>query len=365
MNKRMKILHVIPQVWRGNGAAKLIMDLLPYQLQQCSKVDILVWKEEEPSFEVDIKRIGCGIKILGLKKYNPFILIDFVREAKAYDIVHVHLFPALYWAALAKIFTPKRVKFILTEHSTKNNRQGKVWLQPIEKFVYRRYDKVVAISRAVEKVLRKMLPASKIEVIYNGVNLQSIDNATALGRDTLGVPADAWVLVQVARFTAQKDQKTILRALALLPTSYYVVFVGDGRLLQEHIDYAKTLGVSDRVRFLGMRDDVPKILKMSDVFIMSSHFEGFGLAAVEGMASGIPVIASAVEGLDEVVEGAGLLFAPGDEKGLVHRLMQLTSDRRYYEKVAFACKERSTQFDIAQIAEQYMSLYLKTLNVNS
>ena len=106
-----------------------------------------------------------------------------------------------------------------------------------------------------------------------------------------------------------------------------------------------------------MRSDVPSLLKAADIFVMSSHFEGFGLAAVEGMAAGKPVIASNVEGLNEVVEGAGLLFTPCDEKDLAVSILRLSQDSGYYKKVADACKERSRLFDIRRMAESYTLLY--------
>ena len=359
----MKILHVIPQVWTGNGAAKLLVDLLPYQKREFSQVDVLAWKKLSPSFEDTIRGLGCGIRILGLGHYNPLILLHLVKEIRNHDIVHVHLFPALYWVAIAKLFAPSKVKFVLTEHSTKNNRQGKAWLRPIERLVYRSYDRIIAISKGVERIVRELDSSLKIEVIYNGINLQKIESAVPIKRSELDLPADSVVLIQVARFTFQKDQKTVLRSLQYLPMNHYCVFVGSGRLLQEHIDYAKELDVMDRVRFLGMRGDVPSLLKTADIFVMSSHFEGFGLAAVEGMAAGKPIVASNVEGLNEVVEGAGLLFTPCDEKELAVSVLRLSQDSEYYKKVAGACKERSCLFDMKRMADSYSSVYRQPLNI--
>ena len=353
----MKILHVIPQVWTGNGAAKLLVDLLPYQRKEYAQVDVLAWKRLSPSFEDAIKRLGCGIKILGLGHYNPLILFHLIKAIRNYDIVHVHLFPALYWVAIAKLFVSSKIRFVLTEHSTKNNRQGKAWLLPIERLVYRSYDRVIAISKGVERIIKELDSSIEVGVIYNGINLQKIESAVPIRRSELDLPVDSVVLIQVGRFNLEKDQKTVLRSLQHLSANYYGVFVGSGRLLQEHIDYAKELGVIDRTRFLGMRSDVPSLLKAADIFVMSSHFEGFGLAAVEGMAAGKPVIASNVEGLNEVVEGAGLLFTPCDEKELVASILRLSQDSEYYKKVADACKERSRLFDIRRMAELYAQLY--------
>ncbi|MGI6220068.1 MAG: glycosyltransferase [Bacteroidaceae bacterium] len=355
----MKILHVIPQVRIGNGAAKLLFDLLPYQKKEFERVDVLTWQVLSPSFAEDIRALGCGLEVLGVGYYNPLVLFRLARKMKQYDVVHVHLFPALYWVALAKVFCHRRLKLVLTEHSTKNNRQGKPLLRYVEKFMYRQYDRVIAISGAVKEELSRLIPPSRVEVIYNGINLQQIAEAPPLERKDLGIPQDSFVLVQVARFYPQKDQKTVLCALSDLPSMFYAVFVGDGPLLQEHEEYAAALAVQERVRFLGVRNDVSSVLKVADVFVMSSHFEGFGLAAVEGMAAGLPVVASDVEGLREVVAGAGVLFVPHDEKMLASQLTRLAYKPEYYRQVADACKRRSSLFDIRKMAKEYSAVYEK------
>lgn len=183
-------------------------------------------------------------------------------------------------------------------------------------FVYSRYDRIIAISEGVHSMLIDNLESLKyrILVIKNGVDTFKISRTKSISKNELGISQSSIVITQVAKFNIQKDRKTLLRALRLLPQEYYVLFVGDGRLLDEHREMVKLLNLENRAHFLGIRNDVPVILKMSDIIVMSSNYEGFGLAAVEGMAAGKPLIASNVPGLSEVVRGAGILFEVHDEQ---------------------------------------------------
>lgn len=356
----MKILHVIPHLWRGNGAAKVLLNLISNQVKAFPSIDVVCLVDVKPSLDKEIKSLGCGLKYLGSCRYNPCLIFKLMKEISKYDIVHVHLFPAFYWVSIAHFLVRSSAKLVLTEHSTKNNRQKLYFLKYIELFIYRRYDKVVAISNAVkEQLMRQRILEKKIEVIYNGINIQNIENANPIDRNELGIPKNVFLITQVARFYSQKDQATLIRSLKYLPNNFFVLFIGDGVLLQEHIDLAKSIGVLDRIRFLGIINDVFSILKVSNVVVMSSNFEGFGLTALEGMAAEKPVIASNVPGLSEVVEGAGLLFPLHDDKELASLIIKLYEDSDYYQIIAKSCKDRSLSFNEKIMGSRYLAVYKK------
>ena len=114
-------------------------------------------------------------------------------------------------------------------------------------------------------------------------------------------------------FDHKKIKKTVIDALALLPQNQFLLWlIGDGELFDEVSTYAAKSPVHENIRFWGNRSDVPILLRTSDIIVMSSHWEGFGLAAVEGMAAKKPVIASDVDGLKQIVDGAGLIFKAGN-----------------------------------------------------
>lgn len=354
----MKILQVINRCSVANGAAMVIQSMVPTLIASGHQVDILGLVDVTPSCADRFIEMGCGYRVLmneGKSLYSPSLLCKLARVMKDYDVVHAHLFPSFYWVALVKVFCGYKGRLVFTEHSTQNNRQKTIF-RLIERFIYRRYDNIVAISDAVALNLNAHLKRDYgVTVINNGIDIASFELQEPVSRQELGVPTDAVMLTQVARFGPEKDQMTVLRVLKDLPQSYHAVFVGGGSLLERHREAAAELGISDRVHFLGIRRDVAAILKASDIVVMSSHFEGFGLTAVEGMAAGKPVVASDVPGLREVVKGAGILF--NDEKSLAESVVALSTDNILYEDTVEKCRERALEYSAEKMADKYLSVY--------
>lgn len=137
----------------------------------------------------------------------------------------------------------------------------------------------------------------------------------------------------------------------------HLVLVGDGERKDALVNLVKNLRLEGRVHFLGRRNDVVRIMKMSDIVVQSSHWEGFGLSVVEGMAAGKPVVASNVPGLSDVVRGAGVLFEPQQEEQLANILSRLLSDNVYYEQVRRACEQRAQQYDQNRMIQDYINIY--------
>jgi glycosyltransferase involved in cell wall biosynthesis len=220
--------------------------------------------------------------------------------------------------------------------------------------MYNRYKQVICISEKTESRLREFIGRTKAQIvtINNGINTSVYANA---------VPSKEFKgkvnIISVAAFRYQKDQKTIIRAMKLLPDEYHLYLVGGGDLQHNCEDLATELNITSRIHFLGVRTDVPSLLKESDMVVMSSHWEGFGLAAAEGMAAGKPVIASDVDGLREVVLGAGVLFPHEDAKSLADEISKLASNRNYYNEIVQKCLLRASQFDISKMVDGYNKIY--------
>ena len=132
---------------------------------------------------------------------------------------------------------------------------------------------------------------------------------------------------------------------------------GEARLIEECKTLAKEIGVEGRVSFLGVRRDVPELLRRAGVVVLSSHYEGLSLSSLEGMASGRPFIASDVEGLRDIVGGYGVLFPHEDAQALAGEIRKLCEDGGYCKEVVKRCQERARMFDIGVMVERYMDLY--------
>lgn len=348
----MLILHVISSLEIG-GAQRLIADLLPLQ-QQNNDVKLLVFRGVNTVFQRTIEESGIEIIDLCCKcYYNPLIigkLIPFIKEC---DIVHVHLFPTLYWVAIAARWC-RGVKLVYTEHSTHNKRRNKVLYRSIERYIYGKYDKLISISQQTQNNLMEWLEARQDDkhfvVIENGVNLVAFSSFSSIGTDKKQI-------IMISRFAQMKDQETVIRAMVYVKGNTELILVGDGPNKEHCEDVTQKLGLTDRVKFLGARSDIPELIAQAYIGVQSSIWEGFGLTAVELMAAHKPVVATNVNGLKQVVEGAGYLFEVGDVNMLAFYINEILKSELLYATLANRCYERAKCYDINRMIVRYQEVY--------
>lgn len=368
----MRILHIINSLSSG-GAEKLIEEILPLiNKLEGVEAEVLLLTDENNVFDKNLKEKNINIQVLSKGKIrSPYNIIDIRRKIieKKYDVVHTHLFPANYWTSIAfKLIFGKKPKLLTTEHSTYNRRREKSYFRYIDKFIYSNFDKIISISKQTQDSLSLWIDPNqrnleKFIVIENGIDLSKFIEVKPYPKARINKDfnEDLKLLCMVGRFSKSKDQATVIKSLENLSEDVHLLLIGEGELKMENEILAKEIGVESRVHFLGFRNDVNRILRTSDIIILSSYWEGFGLAAVEGMAAGKPVIASDVPGLREVVKGAGVLFPRGDSKELARTIDKLTKDKKEYEYISEACLRRAGHFDIKNMVERYVNTY-KTLN---
>jgi glycosyltransferase involved in cell wall biosynthesis len=353
----MKILQVINSLGTG-GAEKLLLDTIPLYRQRGIEMDIVVFWDNNLPFITALKALNC-CQVIVLKyseNYKDIYSITHIwklrKYLKEYDIAHVHLFPAQYFTVLANMSIGNKCKLVFTEHNTTNGRMQKSYFHRIEQFIYSRYTKLIynVYIGAVE---------SKSIVIHNGVNLEQISEASAMAKLNLhpDIKSTNTLLLQVSAFRAQKDQKTVITAMALLDDNVILVLVGDGEIINESRELVIRLSLEKRVFFIGQRMDIPQLLKTADIIILSSKYEGLSLSSIEGMASGSPFLASDVPGLSEVVGGAGILFEVGNAEELATKIQRLLDNKALYEDTVKACKVRAAEYDIHKMIDKHIALY--------
>jgi glycosyltransferase involved in cell wall biosynthesis len=360
----MRVLQVITSLSTG-GAEKLIVDSVPLYQAHGIDVDVLVLNGRETPLLIRLKEETKGV-VSSLSQgsvYNPLHVFKLLSYLNKYDVVHVHLFPTLYWAAIAKMICFSKVKLIYTEHSTYNRRREKIIFKLLDQLLYRQYSKIITIANEVDQNLKAHLSIniSRFELINNGANTKLFYKATPYSKKEFFTEADK-ILIQVSSFRPAKDQVTLIKALKYLPENTKLLLVGEGELIQECQNLVKELQLEDRVLFLGVRMDVPSLLKTADIVVMSSVYEGLSLASIEGMASGKAFIASNVPGLREIVNGAGIIFEKGNEKQLADEIKKLLSDTEYYNEVTKKCIERAQKYDIEKMIYSYSRAYKEVLN---
>lgn len=354
----MKILQAITSL-RIGGAEKLITEVAPLLREKGHQVDVLAIDAEDTNFKRLMEVDGFNIISFGknCSVYNPKFFFKMAKLMRNYDVVHTHITATQLYGAFGSYFS--KAKMVTTEHATSNRRRGNILFKLMDKWMYSRYDSIISISEPCDESLKTYLGENyPFCVIKNGINIKKFSNAEPID---FGL-GECKKITMVAGFRYEKDQPTLIKALRYLPTDYHVLLVGDGveRLNLERLISEE--GLTDRVHLLGIRGDIPQVLKSSDVIVMSSHREGLSLSNVEGMCSGHPFVASDVEGLREVTNGYGLLFPHGDSKALAEIILKLCADKKYANEVSAKCRERAMQYDIQKMVDEYEKIYIQLNN---
>ena len=366
----MRILQVITSLDMG-GAETLVVNLIPRLQDLEHTVDLCVFDCTETPLTKRLKSECPQTKIyaLGHGVYNPLYILKLAKIMKNYDIVHTHNSSPQLFVAIANLYC--HTKLVSTEHTTSNRKREWKWYAPIESWMYGQYNHVICISQIAEDKLReymggvwldKINPQYKqISTINNGVDVKAISDATP-DNALLSLKEQRKAILMVAGFRDAKDQDTVVNALGLLNNSDFEVwFAGVGERMEEVKQLAKSLKIGDRVRFLGLRTDIPNVLRAADIIVMSSHWEGLSLSNVEGMSAHKPFIASDVNGLREVTKGYGILFPHEDAKALAEEINHLANDEGYYNEIAERCYNRALEFDISNTVNGYADVYKAVL----
>lgn len=360
---KIRVLNVVGEL--GYGGAELQTLEIARRLNSPElEVDIAVIGPCNDVLRGRAEEGGVGLALLRSRLRSPLNVIRIaalLRRAR-YDIVHAHLFPSLYWVALARLLVRSPVAWIYTEHSTGNNRRSRSWMRAVESWVYCKYDKVVCIAEDVRSSLCSWLPKiAEPEVIDNGIDLERFNSAPAIDRAMFGLSDDDVVIVMVGAFRPEKNHRALLRALALLPVRYKLVLAGDGPEFQAVRQMSEDIGVADRCHFLGAVDAVECVLKAADVYVLPSLIEGFGLSAVEAAAAGLPVVYANVSGLGSIFDGAGVGIDPLDPGSIAGGVLKATESAEAIAQLRSRSIALASRFDIARTAEKYGALYRKAV----
>jgi len=226
-------------------------------------------------------------------------------------------------------------------------------------------DRYIAVSSEIARGLRAhVFSPSKVRVIHNGVPLEPFRRAGKGPGAAIPNPGSKPLVLTLARLHAQKGIPFLLAAVPLVPDALFAI-AGDGPDRGDLERQARDLGISDRVLFLGQRNDVPQLLAECDAFVLPSLWEGLPVSILEAMGAARPVIASAIPGNDEaVVDGVtGLLVPPRDPGALAEAIRSVLADPVFAERLGRAGGERAEkEFSIEVMARRTMSVYSDALN---
>jgi glycosyltransferase involved in cell wall biosynthesis len=208
--------------------------------------------------------------------------------------------------------------------------------------------RIISLSKSNKQLLvnKYKFSPEQVGIIPHGLEPDKFSvqvNAKKM-RQELHIPPEAFVIICVARLSEQKAHEILIDAFAQVvphnPGPIYLLLVGEGERRSWLEEYAKRLNLTDRIRFLGYRDDVPQLLYIGDLFVLSSDFEGLPFAVLEAMAMGKPIIATAVDGIMDILENnrTGLLVPPRDSNRLRNAILHLWCDQMFAKKLGDAAK---------------------------
>jgi glycosyltransferase involved in cell wall biosynthesis len=349
-NRKLSVLHVVLSLDAG-GLERVVIDLTreAAELGQAASILCIEKPGVLASQAEAVTTIHCAAKGPGLRWTAVDRIRSILRELRP-DVVHTHQIPALlYLAPISRQLTPILVH---TEH----NNQFRRFITFREQLTYSsmlviagpRADRIFAVSEDATQSIRRtrIIPQHKLFTVPNGIDFSRfrVRQRNLALRQSLGIPPDSIVLGNIGRLDEVKRPDILIDAFAKVRSEFpasHLLLVGDGPLMSELRQQAAELQIADRVHFAGFQPNPELYLAMLDVFVLTSRMEGMPLSVLEAAASGIPVIASKVGGLEEMSNKGRsiLLYEFNDNNALLTGLRRLMADVQFREQLGTAGRE--------------------------
>lgn len=281
------------------------------------------------------------------------------------NVVHCHHYSPFVYGAVARMLNPM-LRVVFTEHGRLSDAKPSARRRLVNHVLSRVPSAAFAVSSELrEYLVEEGFPSSRLGVIYNGIDLGSLrtESARRDARARLGVPDDAVVIGTIARLDPVKDLAALMRAFQMLATERTVrlLVVGDGPERSNLEALTRALGIEDRVRFLGQRNDARDWLPGCDMYANCSVSEGISLTILEAMAASLPVVATRVGGTPEVIdESCGVLVPPRSPSELGEALRGLVDRPEVRLQLGAAGRRRAEErFSLDRMVGEYLDVYRK------
>ncbi|HPT50716.1 MAG TPA: glycosyltransferase family 4 protein [Accumulibacter sp.] len=336
------------------------------------------WPALETLDGVTLRRLWCAFKprlhlLTSLPRFAIFLLI----RGRSFDVWHVHqygLHSALAVALGKLLGRPVVLKLTSSGDQGLARTAAKGGFAAISSALMRRVSAVVALTRETKWEAQAFgIPAERVHQLGNGVDTGLFhrygDNERAQLMNKLGIGGGG-VVVAVGRLSKEKNPDGLLQAWAIakqeLSADWRLVVVGDGPMRAELEATVRTQGLGDSVRFVGQQNNIDQWIGAADIYVSSSHREGLSNTLLEAMAGGLPVVATCVSGVNELVKesGAGLVVDVGDMPRLAEALVRLAGNAKLRDAMGAAGRALiEERYSIGSVAASHEALYASLIGV--
>jgi glycosyltransferase involved in cell wall biosynthesis len=358
-----KVTHLITTIERG-GAEKQLLTLTSEQVQSGLKAEVFFLKGK-PDLKNEFEESGVKVNnLLAGKSFLRQIFLLSKQLRKNPSLVHAHLPKSELLAAIVV----RNKHLIFSRHNAEPFWPGgpRIISNLLSKFVCKKASQGIAISNAVKSYLIKKgeIPSGyTIDVVYYGFQKDISTNAAGLGLITniMSGQSSNYKIGTIGRLVPQKDYPTLLSAFSNVLKSMPNIdlyIVGEGYLQKELIESSKSLGINDKVYWLGKTEYIKEFLSKIDLFILPSKYEGFGLVLLEAMVAKKPVIAANNSAIPEVLgktyEG---LFSTGNANALAQQIKVAISDSSFSERLVQSYASQLNLFDPSEMNRNIKNVY--------
>lgn len=372
MTPKIRVLHVIKSLGRG-GAERLLTETIQQHNKrfQFDVVYFLPWKNQMVK---ELEQLGCRVYLLPANKTLLMLwripsLVRLIQKGK-YNLIHCHL----PWAGIVGKIAGKLtgVPVVYTEHN--NFSSYNVLTRWLHQLKFNWYAKVIAVSADAEQALRQALGArTNISVILNGVNTDSFSRKRydiLSWKDKLKIPRDKIIVSTVAVFRPQKRLDrwiTIAEKIVRKYDGVFFIIIGDGLIREELMQQAQGSSLNNNLMFAGLVEDPRPFLACTDIYLMSSEFEGLPVALLEAMSMECLPVVTAVGGIPAVVDSTnGVLYDRNDIETASARIIEFAQDetkrKSYAEQARTAV---SARYSMQRMVGELESTYDEVLQHNA
>lgn len=364
--KKLRVMHIIPMLGPG-GAEHVVVHIARGLNRQRFEVAVLsIWRRVGSDLEQLLDHSDVQVSYLGKSSgFDGRIYQRLHRVLKDYrpDVVHTHLHVLRY--ALPSMLLLRQMSCLHTVHNLAE-REIEPRARCIQRYALTHGLCPVAVSKEVAVSLEQCYGIRNSRVIPNGIptsdySVSRISRSEWRRRE--GFRDDQILFVCVARFAPQKNHALLLKAFSGRPASdprAHLVLIGEGDLHEQLTEHAASLGLTHKIHFLGLRTDIADALSATDVFVLSSDWEGNPLSVMEAMAAGLPIVSTAVGGVPDLFtnEKEGILVPPGNASRLSNAMAALLASTETRRSMGMGGQARAkNHFDVSRMIREYEQIY--------